>query len=293
MRDTVFILCRAKYRNTSSYHLMNELKARGINAYRVLATRVPRRAVERCFAVVNWGVSATPIWAGRLHPSVRWYNSTETVHLSANKRLMSQALARSAVPHLETTTSRSVAEQWMGEEHTVVTRTILTGCRGAGIVLSPPDPLPQARLYTKLYRGPRTREYRAYIVGGQVIDLTEKRRWSVERTDAAGIDRNDPYTKLIRCNGNGWVFARHNLDATPAQQAIIRQRARDAADSIDLGVGAVDLIAKYSSTANGRELLGVVVVETNTSVSLVGDRNTRSIMASRLAYECSVYDRSI
>lgn len=280
MRDTVFILCRRKARGNSSYHLMSQLKERGINVYRVTADRTPRRAPERAYAVVNYGVSATPVWVDRLHESVDWYNTTETIRLSANKARMTDHMVGARIPQLEHTPSRLVAQEWIDQDDVVISRTKLTGCRGQGIVLSPPDPLPECRLYTKLFTGPKVREYRVYVVNRFPIDLTEKKRWSNARCEAAGIDKSDIYKKLVRTNGNGWVFARHNLRTREEDRYRLCVLTRACANAFDMGLGCVDLIASFDSD---NRMLDARVIETNTSISLVGDRNTRQVVADVLA----------
>ena len=282
MRDTVFILCRAKYRNNSSWLLLQQLKANGVRCCRVLATRYPNVEPARCRAIINYGVGRTPIWLHMIGTDVPWYNTIDTVQASANKARMTELLRSAGCNHLESTGVPSTAMQWLREGRTVVSRTILGGCKGKGIVLSPPDPMPNARLYTKLFSGPRVREYRVYIVAGQAIDFTEKRRWSVARTNAAGIDRNNPYTKLIRCNRNGWVFARNNLDATAEHRDIIERAAEEAARAFSMGVGAIDMIVSYTED---RELIEVAVVETNTSVGLNGAATTCASIGAALARE--------
>lgn len=277
----VFILARSKARGNSSHALELALRERGIDAYRCTARRVPARDIRQATVIIDYGVGTVPVWQGRVRPGTRWLNTPDTVRTSANKIRTQRALERAGVPCVESTTVREEAERWLEQGETVVSRTVLEGCRGAGIVLSPPDPLPEARLYTKLFSG-RVREYRAYIVGGRTIDVTQKRRWSRERTDAAGIDRDDPYTKLIRTNGNGWVFARNSIDASDEVLEAVRALGTQCAEAINLGVGAVDIVVRTNRLG---QMLGIAVVEPNTSVSLVGDRTTRSIMANAIVEE--------
>jgi hypothetical protein len=198
---------------------------------------------------------------------------------------MFDILGAMCVPH---TRLKLMAEEWLEDGKRVVSRTVINGCRGKGIVISPPDPLPDARLYTEMILAPEggsVREYRAYIVGRECIDLTEKRRWSRARREAAGIDHSDPYQGLIRTNGNGWVFCRNTMQATSLQQQIIKDGAENAAQEMNLDLGGVDLIATYREDG---ELNDIYVVETNTAVSLVGDRNTVRIMADALARDIQV-----
>lgn len=278
----VFILCRRKARGNSSWHLERELRELGVNAYRVTANVYPKYRPENVIAVINYGVSRVPIWAGRLPSGCRWFNEPATVSISANKLNTFVNLRLAQVATLDWTQDRMVATAWKENGDTIVSRTLLNGARGRGIVLSPPDPLPVAELYTKLFSGGNIREYRAYVVGGKVIDITQKRRWRRARLEAAGIDRDDPYTKLIRTNGNGWVFARNSNDAGERVLHQVRQLGEATASAIFLGLGAVDIVVKTGSSG---ELLDAAVVEPNTSVSLVGDRTTRTVVAKALAAE--------
>jgi hypothetical protein len=241
------------------------------------------RNPELVDTVINYGVSATPVWVDRLPRHVRWINTLDTVHVSAHKLRSFRELYDLSVPILDWTVDYNEAAYWLAEGCTVVTRGRLQGARGQGIVLSPPDRLPtHAGLYTKLFTGDNVREYRVYVVGGHAIDVTEKRRWSRARLTEAGIDRNDPYTKLIRTNGNGWVFARNTMDATEEHLVTIRALAEQCASAIDLGLGAVDIIVQFTDSG---KLLDARVVEPNTSVSLVGDRTTRQRIADALTFE--------
>lgn len=280
VKPTVVIMCRRKARGNSSWHLEQQLLERGVSTYRATPRRYPLADVSEAQLVVNYGCSTAPVWIDRMPEQVQWLNGTATVMLSANKLMTVQALNQLGVPTLEYTTDREEAQSWIDSNRLIVSRTTLNGSRGSGIVLSPPDPLPDAPLYTRLVRGGSVREYRAYVVDGECIDIAQKRRWRGERLEQAGIDRRDPYTRLIRTNGNGWVFARNSIDANERVLNEVKMLANKTAEGLLLGFGVVDIIVK---TGDNEELLEARVVEPNTAPSLVGDRNTRALMGDAVA----------
>lgn len=279
---TVWILCAQKARGNSSHNLYKHLQRLGVNCYRVTAGTNPRYSPHRVQVILNWGVSRTPIWAERLPDTVRWFNRPATVTASSNKSMMQDLLGELGLDH---TDNKFEAEHWLEDGETVVSRTILNGSCGRGIVLSPPDPLPEAELYTKLFKAPpggSVREYRVYIVGCCAIDITEKRRWNRQRREEAGIDGRDPYTRLIRAHRNGWCFARITTQATDEQKEYIKLIAEDAAGNLQLGLGGVDMIVTYNSEGG---IYGIRVVETNTQVGINGDDTTASIFAAAIKEE--------
>lgn len=280
MNPDVFILCRRKARGNSSYNLDQQLRERGISSYRVTAGYIPAYDPGRVKAIVNYGVSTYPGWANRTSIPV-WYNFPSTVAVSANKLKMQAVLAHAGIPCLTSTQDRAVAEQWLENRMGVVARTVVNGARGQGIVLSPPDPLPYAPLYTQLLTGDNAREYRVYVVAGKAIDVTEKRRYRTARLRELGIEDNY-YTRTVRTNSNGWAFARNTIQAKPEHLVEIRDLAEAAARVVHMGLGGVDIIVRYTDSM---KLLDKYVVETNTSVSLVGDRTTRAVIADALAAE--------
>lgn len=273
----LLILCRSLGRRTSSAALAEGLRERGLRVRRatVRPQRVPVRGIR---TALSYGVSAWPSWYSTT--DFTWITSPHAVHTSANKLHTFQALQRAEVPTLEFTTHADEARAWIEQEHTVVARTILRGSRGAGIVLSPPDPLPQARLYTKLFRGRNVREYRVYIVGAEAVDITQKRRWSRARREEAGLDHNNLYHGRIRSHHNGWVFCRNTIDVPAAALEELKDLAAECARVCRIGFGAVDVIATHTDSG---ELIDARVVEPNTAPGLVGDTTTRDIMADALA----------
>jgi hypothetical protein len=177
-----------------------------------------------------------------------------------------------------------VAEAWADdtEDSVVVCRTLNAACRGRGIVLAHNiNEVVEAPLYTRLFTGRSVREYRVYVVDGRAVDITEKQRRGADWCDEHGVDRDDEYTQVIRTHGNGWVFARHNFHTTPAEQERIKEVAVAAANSIDMGLGAVDMITRRSSTTG--ELVGIRAVETNTSVGIERGATSTRLLAEGIA----------
>lgn len=269
----VFILCRSKARRNSSAALERALLDRGVNVYRVTANHVPLRRVEDADIIINHGVSATPIWIDRVRPSCQWLNRPNTVYVSANKARTQRAFEEADIPCLEATDEYNRAIDWLCEGSRVITRTVLSGSQGRGIVLSPPDPLPVCgNLYTKVVEGEGVREYRVYIVDGKAVDQVEKRRFGRDRRENDGIEDNE-YTRTIRAHRYGWVFSRNNNSATPMKRASINSLAEQAADAIGLGWGGVDIIVTNDDMR---------VIEPNTSIGLSGDGATLSILSDAL-----------
>lgn len=277
----LFILCHNKrLENDSSAALERALLARGIDTYRVTKA-TPNRKAEEVRFVLDHGVSTAPEWTRRLSRDVKWLNTPDTVRISANKLNTFRFLYSKGLPTVDWTTAREVAEAWLLAGERVVSRTVLDGCAGGGIVLSPPDPMPEAPLYTRLFTGPNVREYRVFVVGGVAVDLLQKKRWTRERREAAGINHHDPYQGLLRCgNSSGWVFARNDIIASVGAINGIKLLALDCAEACNLTYGAVDIIASHT---NDGELIDMRIVEPNTAPSLIVDNYTVGIVASGVA----------
>ena len=274
----VWILCAQKARGNSSHELYRALQRAGVNCYRVTAGTRPRYSPTRVHTIINWGVSRMPIWIDDVPEGVRWFNHPGTVSISANKLDMQVALGELGLPW---TTSKVVAEQDILDGYTVVSRGILNGSQGKGITLSPPDPLPDAELYTVLFEGNRVREYRVYIVDGKAVDVTEKRRMNSTRRAEMGIDARDPYTRLIRAHRNGWVFARNTTQANDESKFKISKYAEIAAARVGLGVGAVDMIASFNEN-DASVVKDMRAVETNTQIGINGEPACADRLAAAL-----------
>lgn len=212
MKPNVCVLARTKNRRVWSAYLerkMNALYHDTLRAHRCTHKAAPRFKPERFKAVLNYGCSFRHDWMLRLPDDVLWLNTPEQVKISANKIKTFEALEYYEIPHLPYHTTRDAAQARQLDGVTMVARTMLTGSRGAGIVVVKPDQrLPEASLYTELMRRKGLREYRVWFVGDTVIDVACKKRWRKARLAAAGIDPADRMKQLVRTHGNGWVFAR-------------------------------------------------------------------------------------
>jgi hypothetical protein len=229
--------------------------------------------------VINHGATTAPPWATRYLDEVPWYNTPEIIMTSSNKLMMFNALHDCPVLPVDTTPARRVAEEWIEQGSRVMARTMIRSSQGNGIVISPDDPLPNASLYTKVFTGPRVREYRAYIVAGKCVDLVEKRRYTKERRERIGIESNI-YTKLVRAHKNGWAFCRNTFDVNEEDKSTLMDAGTTVAKHFNLGWGAVDLIASLS---DDKELLEVRAIETNSSIGLTNDQTTVDKLADAWA----------
>ena len=274
----VWILCAHKARGNSSHELYRALHRAGVNCYRVTAGTRPRYSPSRVHTIINWGVSRMPVWIDDVPEGVRWFTHPDAVSISADKIKMQEALGDLGLTY---TVSHDTAQAWVDSGRTVVARGLISGSQGRGITLSPPDLLPNAQLYTKLFTGHRVREYRVYIVDGKAVDVTEKRRMNSTRRAEMGIDARDPYTRLIRAHRNGWVFARNTTQASTESKLKISKYAEIAAARVGLGIGAVDMIASFYEN-DASDVRNMRAVETNTQIGINGEPACADRLAAAL-----------
>jgi len=260
--------------------LEQALLARGVDIYRVTPDHIPAVDISRVEYILNYGVSDPWVWESRIRWEPVVFNPQSLVEISANKLRTMRFLTEAGIPTLDYTTDRQVAEAWIADGKRVFSRTVLGGRSGRGIVLSPPDPLPQARLYTKSFGGKYAREYRVYIVNERVVDLTEKRRLGKEQRLRKGLDHTDPYRGLIRAHDNGWVFARSNMIASTSVLEAVKELARRTGECLHMGFGVVDIIARMNRTG---ELIEVRVVEPNTAPAMLDSPTTLARVTDALA----------
>jgi len=265
---TVFILARSKKRKNWSGFLERRLRRLGVPVYRVTPNTVPKFRPERVKLVINYGCGTTPVWWGRLPADVVVLNTPEQVSVSCNKVSMQAHLP--AGNRLLFTTDKSNAQQTITNGGTIVSRTILNGHSGAGIVLSPPEPLPDAELYTVLKRGRNINEYRVWFNGNNTIDVAQKRRYNTERLNALGIDRNDRYGQVVRAHKFGWAFTRNDMNVTDTELFGTIVRASTAV----ITWGCVDVLIDS-------ETRDWWIVETNTAPGM-SDRRTRTAIINSL-----------
>jgi len=266
----VFVLARGKQcKNCISAQITKRLNRAGVQAYRVTPNATPKYRPENVKLVINYGVSAVPTWWNRLPTDCVIKNNPVQVNVSSNKVLMTTAMREvfGDANILPSTESKEVAEQWLAQGDTVVTRTILSGHSGAGIVLSPPQVLPYARLYTKLIRRRGLREYRLYMYDGRFIDIVQKKRMSDGKLVRDGWCSADDVARwwtrtreVIRSYFNGWAFCHENLDVNDIE--LFEDIARQTANLINWG--CVDLLID-SRTRQW------YAIETNTAPGLDGE----------------------
>lgn len=216
---------------------------------------VPRRED----VIINWGNATLP----RFHEQVTWLNHPSAVSVASSKRQSLALLSDAGVPTPPWTVDRNEATRWLNEGALVVCRQLDRGSGGRGIVLCrlpdgdhddelgitrllPGGPLPVSAVYTKYVK--KKDEYRVHVLGGQVIDVQQKRLRN-------GIEQ--PNFK-VRNHDAGWVFCRENVTLPDAARTL----ATRAAEALGLDFGAVDLIH------NTRE--GFYVLEVNSAPGLEG-----------------------
>ena len=255
----------------------------GVEAYRVTPSRIPYRSRSWSDNYINYGCSQQPVWWDDIPRLRKIINPFGTVRLSSRKSLMQQTFREEGVPCLDFTRNHDTAAQW-AEDGVVVCRTLERASQGRGIVLAhSPEELVPCSLYTKLFTGHRVREYRVYIVAGKAVDITEKRRRRSEWFEERGLDRDDEYLKYIRSYKNGWVFARNTMEANEDERQLIMGVAENAAWSINLGLGAVDMIVnRYPDSG---ELMDIRAVETNTSLGIEPQCTSTHKLAEALVEE--------
>jgi hypothetical protein len=194
--------------------------------------------------IINYGNSKHPEWG---YSSARWLNRPDRVINAADKRITFKLLFDAGVPTVGWTLSADEAQQWSNEGHYVYERHIVRGHSGQGLELTTPfGRVDEAPLYTKGEALP-FREYRFYMGGGNILNVSEKRR-------KRGMEVNE----YVRTNANGWVFC--NADVEYSDEAA--KYARGSMSALGLDYGAVDLLVGVR---------GPVVVEVN---SAPGWRNT-------------------
>lgn len=115
-----------------------------------------------------------------------------------------------------------------------IVRTTVTGHSGAGTyhvqsLYELPVPENQIVLVQKYIR--KSREYRVHVLGGEVIDVQEKRR-SAEARDTGAVD------EFIRNHQNGWVYCRAEVQASDR----IKAAAVEVVRRCGLDFGAVDIM---------------------------------------------------
>ena len=212
----------------------------GVTRLSSIGSRFRGRASD---IIINWGN------VRQVHPSI-YLNPLDAVKNAANKLTTFKLLESAGVSIPPYFTSLEGLDQ----DTIYVARTTLTGHSGEGIVVGTPSELPSAQLYTTFLR--KKYEYRAIVVGNQVVDIKQKLR----RQDFEG--ERSPH---VWNHSNGFVYARNDITIPDT----LPQLAIAATAALGLTYGAVDII-------NHRGILYVLEVNTafgleGTTTQLVGD----------------------
>lgn len=152
------------------------------------------------------------------------------------------------------TSNKDNALRWLTEGCTIVTRTVLTGHSGSGIIIvEPGSELPDAPLYTKYVK--KDSEWRVHVMKtgsnseGSVIDIQRK----IRNPD------QEPTNWQVRSHANGFIFVRNEINPPPD---VVEQALR-AFNRSGLDFGAVDVIFN-------RHQDRAYVLEINTAPGLQG-----------------------
>ena len=180
--------------------------------------------------LVNWGNSNIPKWLND-RPIL---NHPSAVANAINKIKAFEIFAKENVPCPLFTTSWEQAYSWFNDGQILVGREKVTGKGGEGALILIPDEnmvFPnKLRLYTQ-YKKKRA-EYRVHVFQGEVIDVVQKRKKTLEHNNGVEPDR------YIRSHDRGWVFARSNLSIPEDLHSV----AIAAIQALKLDFGAADII---------------------------------------------------
>jgi len=197
--------------------------------------------------LIVWGNSPCPF---PLEQVGRVLNSPTRIRLASNKLHTFQLLKEAPNVRIpEYTESKDEAAKWIEGGAVVVARTQLSAHSGAGIVVcSRVEDLPDCRLYTKYVK--KKKEFRVHVVGGNVIDVQQKKK----RSDFEG-----EANYAIRNHANGWIYAREDV----VEPEDLRSNAINAVMALGLDFGAVDIIWNEKQNQS-------YVLEINTAPGLEG-----------------------
>lgn len=223
--------------------------AAGLNTICVFPNR--NYTQHRNHVVINWGNSNIPDWN---NPFLTVLNKYESVANAINKISCFQILDAAGVRVPKYTTNYHESLNFLADNGIIVCRTVVTGRRGAGIVLAKTadDVVLHAPLYTRHVR--HKTEYRVFVVKDKVIDVVEKRK-------RRGVEN---INSLIR-NAGDWVFCR---DGIQVPDDVIKQ-ALDAIQALQLDFGAVDVAYRVRDDL-------AYVLEVNTAPGFESDSTTAS-----------------
>lgn len=196
--------------------------------------------------IIGWGNSKLPAWQGKT-AGTTWLNLPSEIPAATNKKLAFAKFMAAGVKVPEATVDQAVARGWLEAGKTVIGRQKLNASRGEGIVVMKGIEQFQAcPLYTNWKSADR--EYRVYVLNGQVIDYLQKKR-----PNGAGD------LGIIRSADNGWVYCRTNIKELPE---LAGQEAVKAVAALGLQFGGVDLLWGNKT--------GAWILEVNTAPGIEG-----------------------
>jgi len=224
--------------------------------------------------ILNWGASALP---------QAWYGNTlnypHNVSIAINKLKAIIGMRSVGVVCPEYTFEKSVAQGWLDGGSTVLVRSKLAGRGGSGITVLRREEIgdvPSNIVFVKYVR--KSAEYRVHIVGGEVIDIQEKKR----RVAGLNTDVEVATRSRIRSFNNGWVFVREGIN--PPESVV--EASLLAVLGLGLDFGAVDV--------GWHEDTGPIVYEVNTAPGLEGSTILSYAQALRnMCYSTVEFFRSI
>lgn len=253
------ILLQDRISKTSKYSLRPALRARRITPYSRNIQPIPTGAV-----LVNFGATEIPAWVRR---DMVFLNTPDAIRDSSNKYHTFVKLKEADVPTVRWTVQRDEAAKWIDKGHRVLERTNLASSGGRGIRVSESvEGLGQAPLYTRYF--PKTHEFRVHVVGGEAIDITEKKLREELKEKRADVS-------TVRSHDNGWVHAHSQLSIGDADCGTLRQLAISAIQAVGLDFGAVDILACLDN-GTPRRLSKAVVCEVNSAPGIENEVTKRA-----------------
>jgi len=182
--------------------------------------------VKKGHTVVNWGVADEAKFP-ELDTEFNLLNCPDAVTRAVNKRKAFEIWAGKHVSTVPWTANKAVAQEWLGDGHTVIVRKLLTSKEGNGIVIvEPGEKLIDAPLYSKYIF--KIREFRVHATREKAFATVMKVR----------DPKQEPKSWKIRSYLNGFIFQRSNVPASDKRDALAVQ----AVNSLGLDFGAVDII---------------------------------------------------
>lgn len=198
--------------------------------------------------VVNWGIPRNIL------ANVRYLNDLEAVRVASNKLHAFGAFDRANVSTPRWWTST----EWVEEGTKLLARTSLNGHSGVGIVIGTKEDIVRAPLYVEYIE--KKYEYRAIVVGDNVVDFKQKKKRASERDEEGNViegTRIQHDEHVWNLNG-GYVFAREGVRRPDGIDTL----AVDAIKALGLTYGAVDIIEDNEGK--------LYVLEVNTAFGLEG-----------------------